>query len=106
MKVDDGGGSGGALATLELAQGRLGVVNLMHDKLGELLANQDRKKKGRRVLSFTGSDDGTAAVDEQRRWRCVQAVLRAHERVSCRFKREVRKLELSLNRCKGREKRE
>jgi hypothetical protein len=45
-KIDDGGGSGGAPVTLELAQGRLGVVNLLHDKLGEPLANQKRKKKG------------------------------------------------------------
>jgi hypothetical protein len=29
MKIDDGGGSGGAPATLELAPGRLGVVNLL-----------------------------------------------------------------------------
>jgi hypothetical protein len=46
MKVDNGGGSGGTPATLELAQGRLGVVDLLHDKLGELLANQEGKKKG------------------------------------------------------------
>jgi hypothetical protein len=106
MKVDDGGGSGGALATLELAQGRLGDVNLLHDKLVELLTNQERKKKGRRVLSFTGGDDGTSAAEEQRRRRCVQAMPRACERVYCRCEREVRKLELSLNRCEGRKKRE
>jgi hypothetical protein len=29
MKIDDGSGSGGAPATLELAPGRLGVVNLL-----------------------------------------------------------------------------
>jgi hypothetical protein len=40
------GDLGAALATLELAQGRLGVVNLQHDKLSELLANQEREKKG------------------------------------------------------------
>jgi hypothetical protein len=90
-------------ATLELAQGRLGVVNLQHVKLGELLAKQERKKKGRRVLSFTGGDDGTTAAEEQRRRRCVQAMLRARERVYCRCEREVRKLELGLNRCEGRE---
>jgi hypothetical protein len=84
MKVDDGGGSGGAPVTLELAQGSLGVVNLLHDKLGELLANQVRKKKGRRVLSFTGSDDGTETAEEQRRQCCVQAMLWASERVYCR----------------------
>jgi hypothetical protein len=70
-KTDDDGGSGGAPATLELAQGRLGVVNLLHDKLGEPLVNQKRKKKGRRVLSFTGS------ADEQRRRRYVLGELRA-----------------------------
>jgi hypothetical protein len=46
MKIDDGDGSGGAPLTLELAQGRLRVVNLLHDKLGEPLANQKRNKKG------------------------------------------------------------
>jgi hypothetical protein len=75
MKVDNGGGSGGTPATLELAQGRLGVVDLLHDKLGELLANQEGKKKRWRVLSFTGGDDGTAAAEKQRRRRCVQAML-------------------------------
>jgi hypothetical protein len=70
-KIDDGGGSGGAPATLELAPGRLGVVNLRRDKLGEPMANQKRKKEGRRGLSFTDSGDDKAAVDEQRRrqWR-------------------------------------
>jgi hypothetical protein len=29
MKIDDGGGLGGAPTTLELAPGRLGVVNLL-----------------------------------------------------------------------------
>jgi hypothetical protein len=75
-KTDGGGGSGRVPATLELAQGRLGDVNLLHDKLDEPLANQKRKKKGRRVLSFTGGD-GTAAADEQRRRRCVLGELRA-----------------------------
>jgi hypothetical protein len=97
------GDPGGASATLELAQGRLGVVNLQHVKLGELLANQERKKKGRRVLSFTGGDDGTTTAEEQRRRRCVQAMLRAREQVYCKCEREVRKLELGLNRCEGRE---
>jgi hypothetical protein len=60
----------GAPATLKLAQGRFGVVNLQHDKLGELLANQERKKMGGGVLSFTCGNDGTAAVEEQRWWRC------------------------------------
>jgi hypothetical protein len=64
------GDPGGAPATLELAQGRLGVVNLHHDKLGELLVNQEKKKSGEGVLSFTGGDNGTAAVEEQRRRRC------------------------------------
>jgi hypothetical protein len=43
-KIDDGGGSGDAPATLELAPGRLRVVNLRRDKLGEPLANQKKKK--------------------------------------------------------------
>jgi hypothetical protein len=76
-RVDDD--PGGAPATLELAQGRLGVVNLQHDKLGELQATQERKKRGGGVLSFTGGDDGMVAVEEQRWRRCVQAVLRACE---------------------------
>jgi hypothetical protein len=42
MKIGDGGGSGGAPVTLELAPVRLGVVNLLQDKLGEPLANQKR----------------------------------------------------------------
>jgi hypothetical protein len=50
-KIDDGGGSGGAPAILELAPGRLGVVNLWRDKLGEPLANQMRKKE-RRAAGF------------------------------------------------------
>jgi hypothetical protein len=50
-KIDDGGGSGGAPAILELAPGRLGVVNLRRDKLGEPLANQMRKKE-RRAAGF------------------------------------------------------
>jgi hypothetical protein len=29
MKIDDGGGSGGTPATLQLAPGRLGVINLL-----------------------------------------------------------------------------
>jgi hypothetical protein len=45
-----------------LAQGRVGVVNMLHDKLGEPLANQKRKKKGRRVLSFTGGGGRTEAA--------------------------------------------
>jgi hypothetical protein len=61
-KIDDGGGSGGAPTTLELAAGRLGVVNLRRDKLGEPLANQKRKKEGQRGLSFTGGSDDTAAA--------------------------------------------
>jgi hypothetical protein len=64
------GNPSGTPATLELAQGRFGVVNLQHDKLGELLANQERKKRGRGVLSFTSGDNGTAAVEEQRWRRC------------------------------------
>jgi hypothetical protein len=58
------GNPGGAAATLELAQGPLGVVNLQHDKLDKVLANQERKKRGGGVLSFTGSDNGTTAVEE------------------------------------------
>jgi hypothetical protein len=50
MKVDNGGVSGGALATLELAQGRLEVVNLLHDKLGELPANQEERKGAESVV--------------------------------------------------------
>jgi hypothetical protein len=73
------GDPGGAPATLELAQVRLSVVNLQHDKLDELPANQERKKRGRGVLSFTGGDDGTAVAEEQRWRRCVQAVLQACE---------------------------
>jgi hypothetical protein len=53
---------GGSPATLELAQGRLGVVDLLHDKLSEPLANQERKKKGQRVLSFTGGGVRTEAA--------------------------------------------
>jgi hypothetical protein len=67
MKIDGGVGSGGTPTTLELAPGRLGVVNLLQDKLGEPLVNQKRKEKGRRGLSFTGGGDDTAAADEQRR---------------------------------------
>jgi hypothetical protein len=67
MKIDDDGGSGGSPATLELALGRLGVVNLLQDKLGEPLANQKIKKEGRRGLSFTDGGDDTVAADEQRR---------------------------------------
>jgi hypothetical protein len=44
-KIDDDGRSGGAPAILELAPGRLGVINLRRDKLGEPLANQIRKKE-------------------------------------------------------------
>jgi hypothetical protein len=62
MKIDDGGGSGGAPAILELALGGLGVNNLRRDKLGEPLANQKRKKEGRRGLSFTGGSYDTAAA--------------------------------------------
>jgi hypothetical protein len=61
-KIDDGGGSGGAPAILELAPGGLRVNNLRRDKLGEPLANQKRKKERRWVLSFTSSSDDTAAV--------------------------------------------
>jgi hypothetical protein len=64
------GDPGGAPATLELAQRWLGVVNLQQDKLGELLANQEREKRGGGVLSFTGGDDGTTAAEEQRWRRC------------------------------------
>jgi hypothetical protein len=38
-RVDDD--PGGSSATLELAQGRLSVVNLQNDKLGELLENRE-----------------------------------------------------------------
>jgi hypothetical protein len=58
-ELGNGGGSGGALAILELAPGGLGVNNLWRDKLGEPLANQKRKKEGRRGLSFTGDSDDT-----------------------------------------------
>jgi hypothetical protein len=78
-----------------LAQGRLGVVNLLHDKLGEPLANQKRKKKGRRVLSFTVGGDGTAAADEQRRRRCVLGELQARV-LAVKEQRGKRKLELDL----------
>jgi hypothetical protein len=61
-KLGNGAGSGGALAILELAPGGLGVNNLRRDKLGESLANQKRKKEGRRGLSFTGGSDDTAAA--------------------------------------------
>jgi hypothetical protein len=44
------------------APGGLGVNNLRLDKLGEPLANQKRKKEGRRDLSFTGGSDDTAAA--------------------------------------------
>jgi hypothetical protein len=40
-RVDDD--PGGAPATLELALGRLGVVNLQHDKLGERRTKRERK---------------------------------------------------------------
>jgi Flp pilus assembly CpaE family ATPase len=49
----------GAPATLELAQVRLGVVNLQHDKLGEHPVNHERKKRGGGVLSFTGGGGRT-----------------------------------------------
>jgi hypothetical protein len=88
------------------APGHQNVHMLVHFVAGihaHVMAKQERKKKGWRLLSFTGGDDGTAAVEEQRRRRCVQAMLRARERVYCRCEREVRKLELGLNRCEGRE---
>jgi hypothetical protein len=62
MKIDDGGGSGGAPMILELAPGGLGIDNLRLDKLGEPLVNQKRKKEGRRGSSFTGGGDDTAAA--------------------------------------------
>jgi hypothetical protein len=63
-KIDDGSRLGGAPATLGLAPGRLGVVNLRRDKLGEPLANKKRKKEGWRGLSFTvGGDE-----QRQRQW--------------------------------------
>jgi hypothetical protein len=62
MKIDDDGGLGGAPATLELAPGGLGVVNLRRDKLSEPLANQKRKKEGRR-----GCPSPAAAMTRRRR---------------------------------------
>jgi hypothetical protein len=61
-RLGNGGGSGGALAILDLAPGGLGVNKLRWDKLGEPLANQKGKKEGRRGLSFTGGSDDTAAA--------------------------------------------
>jgi hypothetical protein len=61
-KLGNDGRSGDAPAILELAPGGLEVNNLRRDKLGEPLANQKRKKEGRRGLSFTGGRDDTAAT--------------------------------------------
>jgi hypothetical protein len=94
--IDDDGRSGGAPAILELAPGGIGVNNMRRDKLGEPLANQKRKKEGRRDLSFTGGSNDTTAARNRGGGKGERGVL---ERVClrCESKGKSRSSGSSLN---------
>jgi hypothetical protein len=72
-----------------------GDENLQQPELDEPLANQKRKKEGRRDLSFTGGSNDTAAArnrgDSKGEWGCARARV-----MVLRVQREAQELEREL----------